>query len=400
MMEASWIKLITVLLGMPTFGVDANPGAPAAAEVTRYAPAQSDFFFFADLQAVVPGNYQALTALPAQPAIKSDAAASATAGELIAQLEAARAMVRIGQGIDPVTDVKWVGAWINLPDAGDPTVVAVVRGNFPADLLAKIGAATGTTPKKSGTGSVLALDDGQSVGITADGTVIAGTTALVTARLAAGWKPAKVPGALTRLLDGKPFLVAASSPSAKAIRRFSKEMRGDDEALIRDLMGAHTFAAVALAHDGVSWTWTDRTAKGYARAQLASDGVLELMRAGHLGTRGLVRLLLAAVGSYASQSPEAAAIDRNQAEILKLVEAYTGDGTFQVKVERDAAGRTLSVRAWDKELARVVPGVGAAVLGGAIAVLAQSGGSAKPAMMKPAKAVPPAKPAAKKRAAP
>ncbi|HTM22830.1 MAG TPA: hypothetical protein VL172_20045 [Kofleriaceae bacterium] len=379
-MEAAWIKLLMVLFSMPGFGVEPDAGAPSAAEVTRYAPAQADFVFFADLQSFVPNNYQAVTGLPAQPQIKGDAQASAIAGQLIAQMEGARAMVRASQGIDPVTDVKWVAAWVNLPDAGDPTVIAAVRGNFPADLIGRIAGATGGQARKLAAGQMVDLPDGQSVGMTADGTVLAGSSALVSARLGTGWKPAKAAPGLVRILDGKPFLALASSPSPRAIRRIAKELSGDEAALARDLFASHTFAALAFAHDGVSWTWTDRSARGYGRAALASDGVLELMRAGHLGTRGMVRLLLACIGSYASQSPEIAAIDRNQAEILRLTESFTGDGSFQAKVERDAAGRTISVHAWDKELTKVIPGVGAAVLAGAVAMLATSGGSKSPVM--------------------
>jgi hypothetical protein len=389
-MEAAWIKLLTVLLGLPSFGVEPDPAPPSAAEVTRYAPAQSDFTVYADLQAFVPNNYQALTSLPSLPQISADKQASAAAGGLVSQIEMGRAMIKATQGLDPVTDVKWVAAWITLPDAGDPSVIAVVRGNFPADLLDKIGAGTGAKPRKVGGGQMVALPDGQSCGVAADHALLCGTTALVQARLATGWKPAKVPAQLTRMLDGKPFLVLASSPSAKAIRRISREFSGDEAALARDLVGGHTFAAMAFAHDGLSWTWTDRSAKGYARALLASEGMLELMRAGHLGTRGLVRLVLAGLGSYVSQSPEVAAIDRHQADILRVVESFTGDGTFQAKVDRDAAGRTVSVRAWDKELARVVPGVGAAVIAGALFAVA-SGGTVK---MESKAAAPAAKPAA------
>jgi hypothetical protein len=122
------------------------------------------------------------------------------------------------------------------------------------------------------------------------------------------------------------------------------------------------------------------------------------MRAGHLGTRGMVRLALAVLGSYASQSPEVASIDRNQAEILKLVDAYTGDGTFQTQIGRDAAGRTVSVRAWDKQLSRVVPGIGAAVIGVAFFAAASSGGSSKTAMPPPA-AAPATQPMPKKKRA-
>ncbi len=406
-MEAAWIKLLIVLLGLPSFGVEPDPSPPGSAEVTRYAAAQSDFTFYADLQAFVPNNYQALTSLPSLPQISSDKQAAAAAGDLVRQIEMGRALVKSTQGLDPVTDIKWVAAWVSLPDAGDPTVIAAVRGNFPADLLDKIGMAAGAKPRSVGAGRMVTMPDGQSCGVAADRTLLCGSTALVQARLARNWKPPRAPAQITRLLDGKPFLVLASSPSAKAIRRISREFSGDEAALARDLVGGHTFAAMAFAHDGMSWTWTDRTAKGYARALLASEGMLELMRAGHLGTRGLVRLVLAGLGSYSSQSPEIAAIERHQADILRVVEAFTGDGTFQAKVERDAAGKTVSVRAWDKELARVVPGVGAAVIAGAL--FAVAGGAtkaevkaaparpatapkAKPAPKKPAPATQPSKP--------
>jgi len=284
-------------------------------------------------------------------------------------------MLKGTHGFDPVTDVKWVAAWVTVPDAGEPDVLVVVRGNLPADAVDKIAGATGMSAKKVGAGRAVAVHEGkQLVGIAADGTLIAGSAALVTQRLSAKWKPTKATPRLAALLDGKPFLALVSTPSNRAIRRISKELSDPDDALARDMFSAHTFAALAFAHDGLWWTWTDRTARGFNRASLASDGVIELMRAGHLGTRGMVRVALAALGSFAGADPAVAAIDRNQATILRIVEAFTGDGTFQVQVDKSAATRTVSVHAWDKELARVIPGVGAVAVIGAIGAIAFSGG--------------------------
>ncbi len=375
-MEAGFIELLSVLLSLSGFGVPANPNAPSAAEVMKYAPASADYALYVDLEAVVPHNYQVLTSLPGQAALKANRQARHAIEDVVKQAEAGRTMIKQLTGIDPITDIKSVAMWVTLADAGDPAALVVVRGNFPSNMLDAIAATAGGAVKKMAGGTTLAAPDGREMaGLTRDGTLLFGTTSEVEARLGRKWRTPRARAGSTRarfaaMLDDKPFAAIASSPGKSALRLIAREIDDPDAAFVRDLMSSHVFAALALHHDGVAWTWTDRTTAGYERAVMASEGLIEMFRAAHFGTRGMVRLVLAGMASYRSQVPEIDVILRHQDQILKLVTELTGDGRFQARITPDSPKRTVTVRAQGKSLSEVVPVVGVLpVLGAATFLL-------------------------------
>lgn len=388
-MEAGFVKLLTVLLSLSNIGVEPNPAAPSSAEVLRYAPAKPDAMAYVDFGAFVPNNYAALKSLPNNPQIKRDKHARAAADQLVKTIDSGLAMVKNMVGFDPVTDVKWASAWMTYPAKGDPELLAIARANVPADFLQRLAKLSGSKVDSLANGQMMAGPDGEVIGLTKDGYLLFGDGRLVKARVQKAWRPRARFRYLPKMLDDKPFLVVASAPSRTATRRFSKEISDPDAVFLRDLATGHKFAAVALAHDGVSWTWIARTGHGYRHAKMFSEGLIDLLRAGHLTTRGLVKTVMPILASLDKVQPELAMITKYEKQIIAGVDSMVGDGQFKVKFDADPRRRTLSVHAWDKELSRVLPMAGVIPVmagAGAFFALARSGAQSYPAQ-KPARAV-------------
>jgi hypothetical protein len=89
--------------------------------------------------------------------------------------------------------------------------------------------------------------------------------------------------------------------------------------------------------------------------ELAAEGVIELMRAGHLAPRGMVKLLVAALDSYKGESKELDELIAHKDDLQKIVAAYSGDGDFKSTIKKDKKARTLTVRATGKKLSDVIP---------------------------------------------
>jgi hypothetical protein len=194
------------------------------------------------------------------------------------------------------------------------------------------------------------------------------------------WKPAKAKkGSLLArapsVIDQKPFFLFASSPSPTLVKMLAAEAKDDPEAAVLvDLIIGHEFAAYSMSYNGVAWTYRARTVAGYERAVMASEGLIQLMRSTHLFTRGFAQLVLAGIDSYASQDKMVADLAKHKAELLKLVEQWTGDGNFTAKVDKQKADKTVTVTATGAKLTDVLP-MGGLVPIGAAAFLVLEGGS-------------------------
>ena len=362
-------------MSLSGFGISANANAPASAEVMKYAPASADYFAYVDLEAIVPGNYKVLAALPKQASVKANRQVAKAINEIVNQAETGRMMLKQLTGVDPITDVKSAALWVNLPDAGDPIAIIAVRGNFPSTMLDGIASKMGGTVKKYAAGSALPSPDGKELlALTTDSTLLFGSAAAIEARIKSNWRPQRARknsnrARVSQMIDAKPFFMFASSPGKSAIRRISREVSGQDEQLIRDLLVGHKLASLSLYSDGIGWSWRDRSRTGYESAVMASEGLIELFRGTHYSTRGLVRLAIAALGSYRGAAPEIDAILRHKDQIIKLVTNVTGDGQFATKVDIDNKALSVTVRATGKSLSDVVPVIGVLPIAGAFGYL-------------------------------
>lgn len=354
-------QLIGLVAALSGFGISPNPQAPAAPEVVKYAPDNADLMVHIDLQAVVPGNYKALRELPNHKAIQSNSEAVQQLRQAIGQIDAGIAMAKGLTGVDPITDIHSLTLWARIPGSGDPDVLIVVRGAFPANLLDKLAQPMSATVGDMEGSRVLTSPDGKAVLALTGGQVLFGTPDWVKPRLSQRFAPPRAkPGSLvsgiTPMLARKPFFLVASVPSDEARQRMLAEVGKENVAA--DIISGHDLGAITLEHNGMSWTFQAKTSEGYERTLRASEGTIALLRSGHLATRGLADVLIAALPSYAESVPEIKELLRYKDDIRQFIEAVSGDGRFQATWQNNPRSRTVSVRASGKKLSDVIPAAG------------------------------------------
>jgi len=350
-------EVITFMLALQGFGVDADPKAPTADAVLAYAVEDADVVLHVDVAAIGPRNYKVLAALPDDPLVKANADLLAMAKKIKANVEGVRGMSKAVTGLDPITDISSVTLFVDLVPDADPVMMAVARGRFPADFVKKLSSVAGGTAGTVDGRATLEVDAKTFIGTTKDGVLIVGPKTWVTPRIDNDWKkPARKKGSswatIAKQLDSKPFLLAAAKLDDKAATWAAKQA---GENFAADLIRGHELAIVALHRDGVAFHWKDRTKAGLDRVAMLTDGAIELTRAMHIAPRGFAKIALAAVDSYKGKDKDADALIAHKADIVKIVDAYTGDGKFKVSIAKDAKARTLTMRATGKSLSEVVP---------------------------------------------
>ncbi len=355
------MELIAILLSLSGFGVEKNPSPPASIDIVKYAPAQSDYMMYVDLETVLPKNYDAFLALPKQKVLRNSARALKPLLQAIKEAEAGRRLVKGMLGFDPARDVKHVALFANVPTRGPiPRALIVVRGSFPADLLDKVSnLANQQVRMVNGHPTITAPMNLGMIGFIAkDGTVLVGTSKWVTQALGATRKrrPARrsALARFARLVDQRPFMLLASSPSASSKRFLNRKLRGAPERLVADILTDHTFASLAVNHNGLSWSWTDTNKRGYQRALLGSKGIINTLRALQLGGRGMAQMGFAGLATYRNNR-HIAPILKYQKALLAVLNDVSGSGKFKVRVNRRPRKLTVEVKAWGKKLSDVLP---------------------------------------------
>jgi hypothetical protein len=123
---------------------------------------------------------------------------------------------------------------------------------------------------------------------------------------------------------------------------------------MRGLLFGNKKLGMAVDHKGFNLLWKARDARGFERAKLAVDGGISLLRALHHGGRGLVRLAFAWL-PRGTKNPMLNALAQRQDDIIKYLDAASGDGKFKAKVKADARSFTVMVDAHGKRLSDVIP---------------------------------------------
>jgi hypothetical protein len=392
-----FLELITLMLALSGFGVDANKKAPSADTVLAYTVEDADLVAYLDVAAVGPRNHKVLVGLPDDPTVKANPDALALAKKLKTNVEGVRGMAKAVAGLDPVNDITSVTVYLDFAPGAAPQQMAVARGTFPADFLKKVAAVAGGTTGAIDGRTTLELDATRFMGMTKDGTLIVGPRAWVEPRVDDDWKaPKRKKGsawaAIGKRLDAKPFLLIAAKLDETTAAALAKEV---DEPFASDLIAGSELAILALHTDGVAFHWKDRSKAGLERIALATEGMIELTRAAHVAPRAIAKIAVAALGSYAGQSKDVDALIARKDDLLAVIEEYTGDGKFKVQLDKNAKARTLTVRATGKSLSDVVPAA-MFVPAGAFLFLAASDAAPPPPPPKPVvkpkpKPVPPRK---------
>jgi hypothetical protein len=85
----------------------------------------------------------------------------------------------------------------------------------------------------------------------------------------------------------------------------------------------------------------------------------------------MAKILIAGLESYRGTNRQVDQLLRRKADLVKIVDAYTGDGNFKVQIDKDPRRLKLTARATGKSLSEVVP-AGLLLPGAALAVFGLS----------------------------
>ncbi|MFT3697341.1 MAG: hypothetical protein QM831_29635 [Kofleriaceae bacterium] len=350
--------MITLLLSLGGFGITPDPKPPTADSALAYAIPDADLVMQFDAVTVVPNNYKVLQTLPDQAAVKASPELSKMTRQMLNEIEGPRNLAKAMVGIDPVTDIQDMTAFVQIQAQGEPNVVLAVHGKWPAGMLDKVGKQLG----QQVTNGMLDTGTGKAVAIAKDGTLLFGTTSLISARTAATWKaPSHAAGTglagAADMIGGKPVWGVALNVSQEHRAMFLKEH--PEQNLGTDIVKRGKGSWFAVYADGIGWTYSDSTAAGLEQVAQMSEGFVDILRAAQVAPRGFAKIALASLDSYKG-NPKVDALIAHKADLQKLAMQFTGDGQFKAKVDRDTKNLKLSVRLTGKSLSEVVP-VGALV---------------------------------------
>ncbi|MBS1121221.1 MAG: hypothetical protein H6Q90_3449 [Deltaproteobacteria bacterium] len=367
------VEVITLLLGLAGFGLQPNPKAPTADQSLQYAMPDADVVVHFDAASVIPNNYKMLSQLADQPQIKASPELAKMVRQLVNEVEGARGIAKTATGIDLATDITDGTLFVQIvPGNREPLFVAAVRGKLSTAVVDKIGKMTGKQATKVGNGMIIEVGpDSPAIAVTKDGVMLAGTPKLVRDRLAETWKaPVRTPGSnlayAEEVINAKPVFAVVLTMSVAARKEIQTKMGSKN--FITDILGRHKLLAFSMFHDGIGWTWVDSTKAGLDQMAMMSDGMIDMLRAFQIAPRGFAKIMLGAIDSYKGTDKRVDEIIRRKADILKIIDSYSGDGNFKVQVDKDPKTLRLTVRATGKTLSEVVPAgfVGPGIIAGAL----------------------------------
>lgn len=353
-----FVELITLLLSLTGFGVQANPKAPSADQSLQYAMPDADVVVHLDALTVVPNNYKLLAALPNKPEIKASPELSRMVRQVVGQIEGARGLAKGATGIDMATDINDATVFVQIQPQKEPAFIATVHGKFSTAIVDKIAKMTKGTVSRVGTGMMVeTTPKDPAIGVTKDGVMLAGNANLVRDRLADTWK-SPPHGAGTNLgyaadvINAHPVYAVVLTMSASARKQVIQSIGSKN--FLTDLVTRHKLLSFSVFPDGIGWSWIDSNKSGLDSMAMMSEGVLELLKAAQIAPRAVAKIALGGIDSYKGTSKQIDALIARKADVLKLVDAYTGDGNFKVSINKDPSKLRLDVRATGKSLSEVV----------------------------------------------
>lgn len=352
--------IITLLLGLSGFGMQANPKAPTPDASLQYAIPDADLVVHFDAASVVPNNYKRLVELADQPQIKASPDLSKMMRSAVTEVESTRGLVKTMTGIDLATDVSDATAFVQAPARGahEPNALVAVHGKFSVTTIDKISALVHKPAiKLKDGGAWLEVDDQNAVAVTRDGVLLFGGRGLLSERTRPDWKsPAHAAGSslgyAADMLAAKPVFGVSVTLSQSAREQALAGIGGDNFAT--DMIKRGKTFSFAVFRDGIGWTWVDSTKAGLDAMTEISNGMVEILRAAQIAPRGFAKIVFGALESY-RKDPKVDELLRHKADLVKIVDSYLGDGSFKAKVDADAKALKLSVRLTGKTASDVVP---------------------------------------------
>lgn len=355
------VEVIALLLGMSGFELQNNPKAPTVDAALEYAIPDPDLVSHVDAGSFVPNNYATLQHLADQPAIKSSPELVDIVKQVVAQAEDMRAQAKAMTGLDLATDINDATIFLKfVPGHERPDFVAEVHGNFSAAMLDKLAQQMMHKPAlKIGSGVLVETGpDTPAIAVTGNGVLLAGQKNLLADRLSPKWHApshaANTPLAYIADTISNHAVLSVSltlSNAAKAEIQ-KKHFHPGDKNFATDLLARGRGASLALYHDGMGIVWQDATKVGADDMAQMLDGLVDLMRAAQIAPRGFAKIMFGALDSYKGNK-QVDELIRHKADLVKIMDNYTGDGSFQVK--RETVNNRASVRMTGKSLSEVVP---------------------------------------------
>ncbi len=355
---------LVALMGLGGFGVQPNPKAPKAAEVLRYAPGSADVFAFLDVQAILPGTLKILQAAPEHELAGIFPEAREGLRALPQKVEELRSMMRSKLGFDPVADLRWVAVWVRV-DEESPSFLVAVAG-APADVVERVAQqGGGQVTRVNGHPFFHREGKRSALGAPARDVVLVGTPAWVKARLAGSWRPASPSKRTVAALSKGAAAALVYRPGVKLLHDIVEELHHDDERVGRALLTGAEEASLTLTAKGLRWSIKTRTEEGYHLAELVSDGLVDVLRAGQPLSRAAVRWGVAALAALPPDLPQRDAVLAHRETLTKFLLGLTGDGKIQLQRKAHPKHRTIAVSATAGHLREVIPMLALGIAAGA-----------------------------------
>jgi hypothetical protein len=356
-MNVGIVELITLLMGLSGFSVGTNPKAPTPEAALEYAVPDADLIAHVDAGALIPHNYKILTNLPNHPQIKASPELAKAVRKMVAEVEGPRGLVKQMTGIDLATDISDATAFVKLNPNQEPSFVVAVHGKFNITTIDKVATIAGKASVKASGAAWFDAGDGNAVGITRGGVLIAGTTSLIKDRIADTWRaPARSAGTTlgyaADVIAPKPVFALSVSLSPNARKEALAEIGAQN--FLGDAIKRHKHWSFSVHRDGIGWTWIDTTKAGMDNMEQMSHGAIDILRASQIAPRGFAKIMLGALDSYRGNK-QVDELIRRKADLQKVMESYTGDGQFKADVTKDPRTLKLSVRLSGKSLSEVMP---------------------------------------------
>lgn len=366
---------LVALIGFGQAGVKETKSGATANQVMVYAPPQTDVFAYLDWQALIPGLWDTIFSFEKQPHAKEladDLDITKSRDLLKRQLDMFSEQV----GLNPIRDIDWFAMWLSFGATSqdqDVQMLFALRAKLPADFLERVARISGQKLSTDDGVSVLAIRGEAFVaGIASDGTLLLGAKRLVEPRLSPRWKKLRrlrgaLPIQVASALKSKSAVILSSEPGRNFRRLIKPPAHFDtiDRSLVA-VMSAHEIMTAAVRHDALDLTWKARSTDGFVSAKLGIEGMVDLLRASHSAVRGMVKVGVAAIRTFAARNETLKRLTKYEKFILTYTERWVGDGNFKAKIKASKRNRLVKLSLTDTSVARILP---IAALGPMVAVL-------------------------------
>ncbi|MFT5434202.1 MAG: hypothetical protein ACI9OJ_004915 [Myxococcota bacterium] len=364
-MGVAELVIVTLLLSLGGAGLDAkSPKGPAADEILRCAPADAEGMVYWHAGAAIPAAMSLAESLRKNTVVRTLPDGREAFEALVGSLDQFLSLSRQEYGFDPLKDLGWAAGWLTGHADRDPDPAVILAGRFSLDLASKVQdiGSSNSTPITIGTARGALNRKGHAMVVTADQRyLLLGKPDWIKECLSRSMAP-KTPlvKLANDLLSDRPYFMLALRPSEQTRAMVAKFGARPAAQFIKGLVTTHRSFGLAIDRAKLRWDLETINGREARISETASIGIIELLRAGQHATRGLARLGMVVLHSYAGQNPWVDWALKHQKYLLDTVFAHSGDGNFEARVTR--AGTFVTTTATAKHVDRIVPVTGLATV--------------------------------------